>query len=148
MLSGMNNNSNMSYVKERQIYNHSKNFDEAPRKTGTNFRGTARGFSYNKSSNKPFKDPDVWEPPPPLEKKQQPVKRVSNNITHSPNYNIRNSKNMPKGKKGQQDPNGRKGFLLERYPDGNGPDTNLIEMLEREVMDKSPKVAFDDIADL
>jgi hypothetical protein len=24
------------------------------------------------------------------------------------------------------DPNGKKTFLYDRYPDGNGPDTNLI----------------------
>ena len=34
------------------------------------------------------------------------------------------------------------------YPDGVGPDTDLINMLEREVVDKSPNVMFDDIADL
>ena len=34
------------------------------------------------------------------------------------------------------------------YPDGVGPDTELIEMLERDVIDKSPNVHFDDIADL
>ena len=63
-----------------------------------------------------------------MEKKYQPVKRVSKNVTHSPNYNIRNSKNQPqKGKKGQDGKKG--GFLAERYPDGNGPDSNLIEML-------------------
>lgn len=119
--------------------------------TANNFRGTGRGFSQNKSSSRPFKDPDVWDPPPPVDKRGLPAKRVSNNLTHSPNYNIRNSKNQPgaagRRKKGV-DANGKKTFLLERYPDGNGPDTNLIEMLEREVMDKSPKVAFDDIAEL
>lgn len=96
-----------------------------PRQTGTNFRGTSRGFSYNKSNNKPFKDPDVWDPPPPVEKRQQPVKRTSKNITHSPNYNIRNSKNLP-GQKGKKGTDGKKGFLADRYPDGNGPDSNLI----------------------
>lgn len=34
------------------------------------------------------------------------------------------------------------------YPDGNGPDTNLIEGLEREVVDLSPNITFDDIAEL
>ena len=65
MLSGLQAN-NSSYVKEREIHNQSKNFDDEVRQTSNNFRGTKRGFSYNKSSNKPFKDPDVWEPPPPL----------------------------------------------------------------------------------
>lgn len=34
------------------------------------------------------------------------------------------------------------------YPNGEGPDKELIEMLEREMLDKSPNVNFDDIADL
>lgn len=34
------------------------------------------------------------------------------------------------------------------YPDGVGPDTELIQMLERDVLDKNPQVSFDDIADL
>ena len=40
----------------------------------------------------------------------------------------------------------RKSFLKHVYPDGNGPDSHLIEMLEREVVDFSPNVTFDDIA--
>ena len=41
-------------------------------------------------------------------------------------------------------------FLLNRYPEeeGNGPDTELIEMIEREVVDMNPNVSFDDIAEL
>lgn len=39
-------------------------------------------------------------------------------------------------------------FLEFCYPDGAGPDTELITMLERDVLDKNPQVSFDDIADL
>ena len=41
-------------------------------------------------------------------------------------------------------------FLMARYPEdnGNGPDTELIEMVEREVVDMNPNVNFDDIAEL
>lgn len=39
-------------------------------------------------------------------------------------------------------------FLEFCYPDGVGPDADLIQMLEREVLDKNPQVHFDDIADL
>ena len=39
-------------------------------------------------------------------------------------------------------------FLEYHYPDGVGPDTELIEMLERDVIDQSPNVHFTDIADL
>ncbi len=41
-----------------------------------------------------------------------------------------------------------KTFLESVYPDGAGPDTDLIQMLERDVIDKSPNVTFDDIAGL
>ena len=34
------------------------------------------------------------------------------------------------------------------YPDGNGPDAELIQMLERDVIDKNPNVSFNDIAEL
>ena len=41
-------------------------------------------------------------------------------------------------------------FLLNRYPEeeGYGPDTDLIEMIEREVVDMNPNVNFEDIAEL
>lgn len=130
MLSGLNNKSGLSYTMKpsRDPYEHSNENEEAPRRTSNNFRTTNRGFSVNKSSTKPFKDPEVWDPPPPRPGYQgQPVKRVSKNISQSQPYN---AKGKPGSKKGV-DPNGKKTFLQERYPDGNGPDTNLIEMLER-----------------
>ena len=34
------------------------------------------------------------------------------------------------------------------YPDGRGPDSDLIAMLERDVVNKNPNVSFDDIAGL
>jgi katanin p60 ATPase-containing subunit A1 len=39
-------------------------------------------------------------------------------------------------------------FLLHCYPDGVGPDSDLIEMLEKEVVDCNPNVRFEDIAEL
>eukprot|EP00347_Sterkiella_histriomuscorum_P003854 403362685 len=39
-------------------------------------------------------------------------------------------------------------FLYSVYPDGVGPDSELIQMLERDVIDRNPNVSFDDIADL
>jgi katanin p60 ATPase-containing subunit A1 len=53
-----------------------------------------------------------------------------------------------KGKDAKGGDNGKSAFLLSRYPDGNGPDAELIEMLEREVVDTNPNVSFDDIAEL
>ena len=39
-------------------------------------------------------------------------------------------------------------FLASVYPNGQGPDTELIRMLERDVIDRNPQVKFDDIAEL
>ena len=56
------------------------------------------------------------------------------------------NKNEKKLKKGPP----KSPFLLNRYPEeeGYGPDTELIEMVEREVVDMNPNVSFDDIAEL
>ena len=71
--------------------------------------------------------------------------------------NIKSSKNLPRKKNGNNKDNKKinKGppkspFLLNRYPEdeGYGPDTDLIEMVEREVVDMNPNVSFDDIAEL
>ena len=34
------------------------------------------------------------------------------------------------------------------YPDGVGPDSDLINTLERDVVERNPQVKFDDIAEL
>ena len=62
--------------------------------------------------------------------------------------NIGGGNKNAKGKDGKGAENGKSPFLLSRYPDGNGPDAELIEMLEREVVDTNPNVSFDDIAEL
>ena len=49
-----------------------------------------------------------------------------------------------KGKEGEK----AKSFLYHCYPEGVGPDSDLIDMLEREVVDTSPCVKFEDIAEL
>ena len=70
-----------------------------------------------------------------------------------PNYNNYNNKGGNSNKPGKDNKNkdnqkGKSSFLLSIYPDGNGPDSELIEMLEREVVDTNPNVSFDDIAEL
>ena len=71
--------------------------------------------------------------------------------------NIKSAKNIQRKKNGNNKDNKKvnKGppkspFLLNRYPEdeGYGPDTDLIEMVEREVVDMNPNVSFDDIAEL
>lgn len=54
-------------------------------------------------------------------------------------------KDQPKEKEVKKKPGN---FLKSVYPDGNGPDKELIETLEREVIDRNPNVSFNDIADL
>ena len=77
------------------------------------------------------------------------------NNTKNNNKNVKNglgrrktvpNKNEKKLKKGPP----KSPFLLNRYPEeeGYGPDTELIEMVEREVVDMNPNVSFDDIAEL
>ena len=62
------------------------------------------------------------------------------------NYNKGNANKG--GKDNNKNKDGKSSFLLSRYPDGKGPDSDLIEMLEREVVDTNPNVSFDDITEL
>ena len=85
-------------------------------------------------------------------------KPKENNINSKNNKNNKNNKNGLGRRKtvpNKDEKKLKKGppkspFLLNRYPDdeGNGPDTELIEMVEREVVDMNPNVSFDDIAEL
>jgi katanin p60 ATPase-containing subunit A1 len=57
--------------------------------------------------------------------------------------------NANKKKTGEEDNKEGKSFLKFYYPDGgNGPDADLINMLEREVIDSNLNITFDDIAEL
>ena len=73
---------------------------------------------------------------------QQRRKTLPNKELQSKKKNNNNNNN--------KQPSNKSAFLLNRYPedDGNGPDTELIEMIEREVVDMNPNVSFDDIAEL
>ena len=74
------------------------------------------------------------------------------NVKNSNNFSNK-YKNTKKGnindKKLKKEPP-KSPFLMARYPEdnGNGPDTDLIEMVEREVVEMNPNVNFDDIAEL
>lgn len=66
---------------------------------------------------------------------------------------VESKKEIPNPKKKDVAITGKEGekktFLMERYPpNGVGPDSDLIEMLEREVVDTNPCVKFEDIAEL
>ena len=62
--------------------------------------------------------------------------------------NIQKPIKKPDVKKPQVKKQPKKSYLEYLYPDGNGPDAPLIEMLEREVVETNPNVSFDDIAEL
>ena len=116
------------------------------------------------------KDPDVWDPPSPKDnrvKAQPPINAPQFRPKPQPHRRVGNSQRpaVPQGGLGgdkarnynkpwlKQDQPGKKGddkssFLLSVYPDGVGPDSDLINMLERDVIDKNPQVKFDDIAEL
>jgi katanin p60 ATPase-containing subunit A1 len=118
----------------------------------------------------PEKDPMVWDPPDEKQR-YKPIsnKNNVNNIKKQPQPSQPNNNRKPVGsnkvqiaklyeeaeKKGAKK-GGKEGkiestksaFLLSVYPDGIGPDSDLIEMLEREVVDKNPCVRFEDIAEL
>ena len=85
---------------------------------------------------KPWKVPNV-------------VKSNNNN-----NKNKKNNNNNNSDKKNNNNNNNnntcKSAFLLSRYPNdnGKGPDTDLISMIEREVLESNPNINFDDIAEL
>lgn len=72
------------------------------------------------------------------------------------------AKDQPKSRPGNEEVKGQpsdryflrplyssKGTFLEHcYPNGDGPDADLIRMLERDIIDSNPNVTFDDIAEL
>jgi hypothetical protein len=123
----INNNNNSSILnredKPLPVQNHSINYEESYRKTNINFRATNRGFSANKQkqnsliTQKPVKDPDVWESPPPMEKRQsvQKVQKASSNVTTNNNPKNLQIRNLPPKKKGG-DNNEKKTFMNDRYP--------------------------------
>lgn len=115
-------------------------------------------------NGQPPKDPLVWDPPSPKnDKGKGSRKHGNNNLSNNPsgasNNGSKRSYEKPwlagvndkgdkrGGKDGKKDPT-KSDFLYHVYPDGKGPDENLIMMLEKEVIDKNPNITFDDIAAL
>jgi len=121
------------------------------------------------------RDPDVWPPPTPVERDNRPVKGVSRptvvrNIRHDdrsnrPKANPPPSKKQPNSKQQNNKPpekkeikakvdSGRKPKEEQRVDDGepkfdgSGYDKDLIESLERDIVQKNPNVHWVDIAEL
>ena len=111
---------------------------------------------------KPKKDPDVWSPPKIKPKSNQNqgfnrerAKNYNNggkgfgNVGKGPTGKGQNVKGGDKNSNDKKDAkSGKSAFYLHHYPEGEGPDGELIEMVEREVMEKNPNVKFEDIAEL
>ncbi|KAL4497847.1 hypothetical protein ABPG72_000602 [Tetrahymena utriculariae] len=121
-------------------------------------------------------DPDVWPAPPPKvnkankaqqQKNKTPIynlkelqdKQNNNNNNNAKkddkdkakrNYNKPWQKNAqtPQAKKKGEEVEKRQSFLNFCYPNGQGPDSDLIAMLERDVVDQNPNISFDQIAEL
>lgn len=101
-----------------------------------------------------YKDPEVWDPPSPKQKGYDRKKTApGNNVKANRDYEkpwqkgAANKKSMV-NEKGEKKVAGKSDFLNHVYPDGKGPDEQLIMMLEKEVIDKNPNISFDDIAAL
>lgn len=126
-----------------------------------------------------FKDPDVWEPPTPLQREKKKAQNANwgqkarskgsapskppprgNPLGHYANVD---KGGAAAGAGGGRARNYDKPWLVPEkenkrdkaqtyaeycYPDGIGPDTDLINMIERDLLVKNPNVQFDDIAEL
>ena len=133
-----------------------------------------KNFFVNQRNKKYYdndKDPDVWDPPSPPKyenyRKRQASKwnsskrnrgkvgSVSRPPIAPPSGGARKVGGFEEKKRSYEKPwnSGVKtkstskdtdSYLYHCYPDGVGPDTELISMLEKDVLDKNPQVSFDD----
>lgn len=113
-------------------------------------------------------EPDSWAPPkapefkpripgnrqqpkPANRPKQPPQQNVKKTVEAKPARNYekawRANAKDPKAEEKAKEAKGST-FIESIYPDGVGPDLDLIQALERDVVEKNPNVSFDDIADL
>ena len=133
-----------------------------------NNRFNAAPFSHHEENN----DPEPWaapkapefkprvpgnrqQPKPANRPKQpasQPIKAEAKPVENKPSRNyekawLKNAKD-PKGEENKNKDSKALNFIDSIYPDGVGPDLDLIQALERDMVEKNPNVSFDDIADL
>ena len=133
-----------------------------------NNRFNAAPFSHHEENN----DPEPWaapkapefkprvpgnrqQPKPANRPKQpasQPIKAEAKPVENKPSRNyekawLKNAKD-PKGEENKNKDSKALNFIDSIYPDGVGPDLDLIQALERDMVEKNPNVIFDDIADL
>jgi katanin p60 ATPase-containing subunit A1 len=153
-------------------YNQNRNYIQPSGGYGGGYSGGYSGGDYGRGGRKPYqqvmpqqpyyKDPDVWEPPSPPARQGKPKtkaqpKRKVRPARPPPVTKPSTSKPAADGKRDYEKPwlpppkkEKKKAdtFLEFCYPDCEGPDADLIKMLERDVVSKNPNVQFDDIAEL
>lgn len=133
------------------------------------YSGRAANKPYKMRSNQQqyYKDPDVWDPPspparqgkpkqkqaPPPRRNQRPAKVQSNQQksvagAKAPAADGKRDYDKPWLPPPKKEKKKADTFLEFCYPEGEGPDSELIKMLERDVVQKNPSVQFDDIAEL
>ncbi|KAK3097489.1 hypothetical protein FSP39_010115 [Pinctada imbricata] len=132
--------------------------------------GSPFGGDYYSKHEEPTRDPDVWPPPTPSESRPSPNIRGG-----APNKNMRRpepqrgrappsrpapGRGRPGGGnyggnygrdrpgQGNKDKNKKQGEDGEKKFDPTGYDKDLVENLERDIVQKNPNVSWDDIADL
>lgn len=110
--------------------------------------------NYRNMQPQQYKDPQVWDPPSPKPiKTNKSVNRKVSAPQKDPRGAKRNekpgSRNMSKNLKDSKGDDTKKSkFLYHHYPDGVGPDSDLILLIEDYLMTQNPNITFDDIAGL
>ena len=146
--------SNPNYRGPTEVY---KRFDSAP-------------FSHHEENENPeawvppkapeFKPrvPSTRQQPKPANRPKQPPQQNAKKVSEAKSVEQKPVRNYEKAwRANAKDPKAEENkskeakaptFLESVYPDGSGPDVDLIQALERDVVEKNPNVSFDDIADL
>ncbi|KAK3585150.1 hypothetical protein CHS0354_034283 [Potamilus streckersoni] len=126
-----------------------------------------RGYDDYGRHEEPTRDPDVWPPPTPVEHRPSP--NIRGGIRVAPKKDVPTSKYRPAGKPsapsdrdkkrvggpsyggGRDRDRGRekrKEEEAEKKFDPSGYDKDLVENLERDIVQRNPNIHWEDIADL
>ncbi len=110
--------------------------------------------NYQAPPNPPYKDPMVWDPISPKHNKHKKKRKKTSTNPNKPDIKVKREYNKP-WKVAKKEPNQKQKkkeckskFLDYHYPDGDGPDADLILRMERNLLTKDTGVNFDDIAGL